>query len=117
MPVEQGLEPCEIDSQGKDQQEARKGNGESPPGQREGTSAAACEHMSAAGNKNKEDSDRTGNDGQGQEPAREELPYRKGEKVKGQALAEDRVHDAACGARRVPIQGENGPLRHRARAG
>ena len=79
MLVEQRLEPADIHAHREDQQQERKRNREPAPGQWDGAASAASEDVGAAGNENKENGDYTGNHGQRQQPARDELPGRKGE--------------------------------------
>ena len=112
---EQLLEAIDVDAHREDQQQERKPDGD--PAQGQADAALSGKHTRAAGDEDKERRDRADHHRQHHQPAGDELPRGKGQQIEVQRPAEDRVHHAAHGVRRIPIERERRPLRHHAGAG
>ena len=115
--LKQLLEAADVEAHRGEQHQERKRDGEPAPGQRDVAVTAGGEHPRTAGNKDKKNGEQAGNHGQRQQPANDELPGGQCEQIEVQGPAKNRIHHAARGAWRVPVESERGPFRHHPGAG
>jgi len=110
--VQQALEAADVEVHCDDDKKEGDAEGESSPRQFGVAATMPVEQAETAGKRDQHQRDDSYDDGDGEQPAKDELPCRQGEEEEVERSAEDGIDHAAGGMRRVYEEGKGGPIRH-----